>query len=161
MDGTGDIARFECVGTMAIGKDGGIFVQDKINCCIRHVSVDGVVSTSTIVGASWSVFRSQVVGPLCVHADGSLLIADNGRIFKAVTVRDTDLQVVAESNLCIADELFLDPTESRLYLKVPFARDHRRDAISSFAIQMINLTSSKIEKWREALRSPDMSDAYC
>jgi sugar lactone lactonase YvrE len=45
VDGAGDAARFAYPGGLAVGSDGNIFVADSVNCTVRRITAEGVVTT--------------------------------------------------------------------------------------------------------------------
>src|SRR5436190_2110136 len=55
-DGPADVARFNLPYGVAVDQDGGLYVADSGNDCIRRISATGVVSTAAGISGSYGAF---------------------------------------------------------------------------------------------------------
>lgn len=84
-DGPANAARFSWPAGIACAADGGLFVADTNNHCIRYISAEGVVSIFAGSAGQYGIAdgppdqaRFSSPGALAVGADGTLYIADSG-----------------------------------------------------------------------------------
>jgi sugar lactone lactonase YvrE len=84
-DGPANAARFSWPAGIACAADGGLFVADTNNHCIRYISAESVVSTFAGSAGQYGIAdgppdqaRFSSPGALAVGADGTLYIADSG-----------------------------------------------------------------------------------
>lgn len=85
-DGTGAAARFSELSTIAIGRDGVLYVGDSVNRNVRKITSDGTVTTlagsrdnAPRDGVGLAAGFNQIRG-LAVDANGNVLVSDSSTI---------------------------------------------------------------------------------
>lgn len=84
-DGPGPQARFNPLGSPAVGPDGSVYTADPLNGTIRKVTTTGVVSTVAgtaglrgSVDGTGSAARFYIPSGVAVDASGNVYVADSG-----------------------------------------------------------------------------------